>query len=230
MDEPEGSLRGAADYALFERVAGWDTRPAAAKAALATLYARHYAEVYRGCYRFAPRLGGPAGVDDLVQEAFLRLRVSAGTFAGPAGVDAPSQARHAVGWLRRVATNLYVDRVRKDKALSLALQREAYELAQEVYRSQSQRRAGREESSAPAAGEQDVRMARAAEVLAGLSERDQDVLLVSLDWYDRDRRRFNVPSDVIAALCEKHALRPDNYRQVRDRAFKKMIDSLVQAA
>ena len=228
MDEPDGCLRGVTDYALFRLVGDWDAHPAVAKAALATLYVRHYAEVYRACYRFAPRLGGPAGVDDLVQETFMRLRVAAGTFVGPPGVAAPSQARHAVGWLQRVATNLYVDRVRKDKALSLALRREAYELAREVYRSQKQ--AGRTGSKAPGAGEQDERIARAAEALAGLSGRDQDVLLVSLDWYDRDRRRFSVPSDVIATLCEKHALRPDNYRQIRDRAFKRMIDSLAQAA
>jgi hypothetical protein len=105
--------------------------------------------------------------------------------------------------------------------------REAYDFKKEQIA--AHRTAFREDL--PQRSERRRRCESATRALALLSDRDQDILLVSLDWYDREQRRFlNVPSDVIAVLCDRYSITSDNYRQIRDRALKRVKAYLLQAA
>jgi RNA polymerase sigma-70 factor (ECF subfamily) len=82
------------------RVAAGDT------AAFRALVERHAAMVHA----LAWRMLGPADAEDVVQESFTRLWVNAKGWA-PAGGGLG-------GWLRRVATNLCLDRLRKPRTVS----------------------------------------------------------------------------------------------------------------
>lgn len=86
------------DDALMARVAGRDA------AAFRLLVERHMPAVHRLAYRI---LGDAASAEDVTQEALLRLWDHAGRWqAGGTGVGA---------WLRRVGTNLCLDRLRRQK-------------------------------------------------------------------------------------------------------------------
>ncbi len=99
-----------ADAALVARLAARD--PAALRAAIA---------LYGGAlHRIAYRMCGDAHeAEDIVQEAMLRLwdhapRLSARHPPGGAG----AAALRLTGWLKRVATNLAIDRLRQARRLS----------------------------------------------------------------------------------------------------------------
>lgn len=86
------------DDTLMARVAGRDA------AAFRLIVERHLTAVHRVAYRM---LGDAAGAEDVAQEALLRLWDHACRWqSGGTGIGA---------WLRRVATNLCLDRLRRQK-------------------------------------------------------------------------------------------------------------------
>lgn len=91
---------GEGDAALMARVAAGDA------GAFRVLVERHSAMIHT----LAWRMLGPADAEDVVQESFTRLWVNAKGWA-PAGGGLG-------GWLRRVATNLCLDRLRKPRMVS----------------------------------------------------------------------------------------------------------------
>jgi RNA polymerase sigma-70 factor (ECF subfamily) len=104
---PEGiaplASGGEGDAALMTRVAAGDA------AAFRVLVERHSAMIHT----LAWRMLGPADAEDVVQESFTRLWVNAKGWAPSGG--------GLGGWLRRVATNLCLDRLRKPRMVSDAL-------------------------------------------------------------------------------------------------------------
>jgi RNA polymerase sigma-70 factor, ECF subfamily len=87
--------RSLSDDDLLERLAAADPT------AFASLVERHFQPVYRVAWRM---LGGREGAEDIAQEAFLRLWQN------------PRQVRHGKAvrsWLMRVASNLVIDRYRR---------------------------------------------------------------------------------------------------------------------
>src|SRR3954465_11266898 len=91
---------GEGDAALMGRVAAGDA------AAFRLLVERHSAMIHT----LAWRMLGPADAEDVVQESFTRLWVNARGWTPSGG--------GLGGWLRRVATNLCLDRLRKPRLVS----------------------------------------------------------------------------------------------------------------
>ena len=94
---------GESDAVLMVRVAASDA------AAFRVLVERHSAMVHA----LAWRMLGAVDAEDVVQESFTRLWVNAKGWA-PAGGGLG-------GWLRRVATNLCLDRLRKPRTVGDAI-------------------------------------------------------------------------------------------------------------
>jgi RNA polymerase sigma-70 factor, ECF subfamily len=94
---PDGELhaRSSSDDDVLERLARADP------AAFARLVELHFQPVYRVAWRL---LGGRDGAEDVAQEAFLRL------WQNPRQVR---DAKSLKSWLMRVASNLVVDRYRR---------------------------------------------------------------------------------------------------------------------
>jgi RNA polymerase sigma-70 factor (ECF subfamily) len=99
-----------ADAALVARLAARD--PAALRAAIA----QHSGALHRIAYRMC---GDAHEAEDIVQEAMLRLWDHAPRLAArhPAGSAATAGLRLS-GWLKRVTTNLAIDRLRQARRLS----------------------------------------------------------------------------------------------------------------
>lgn len=80
--------------------------------ALGTLFRRHHERVHALCFRMT---GSPAAADDLVQETFLRVLKYRRGFEG--------RSRFTT-WLYRLARNVCLDRIRRDRR-DVALARRA---------------------------------------------------------------------------------------------------------
>lgn len=93
---------GSSDEQLMERVTRGD------HAAFACLVNRHTPRMYGLARRVS---GSPALAEDILQEAFLRLWVHAGTWN-------PQRGRFGV-WFARIVVNLCIDRQREDRYESL---------------------------------------------------------------------------------------------------------------
>jgi RNA polymerase sigma factor (sigma-70 family) len=94
--QDEGSPAGEDDGTLMRRVASGDAQ------ALELVAERHTPMLYAVAWRM---LGDPAEAEDVVQEAITRVWVKAGSWTPVGG--------GLGGWLRRIATNLCIDRQRK---------------------------------------------------------------------------------------------------------------------
>jgi len=212
--EPAGETD--ADLLLFMALRADD--PPGARAAWEEFYARHVRYLYAVCLRaYADLLGGPAGVGDLVADTFRRAYEHAGTFDA-AGLDDPDRLRRrARAWLGRIAQRLVQTALRgRAKLPTVRLEPDHWQLI-----------AGRDEL--PPAGDPQ-RVERVREAIASLSPREQAVLRVTFQWYRPDRSHQRLPNDVAAELAESLATTPENLRQIRRRAMRKVEAILRQFA
>jgi RNA polymerase sigma-70 factor (ECF subfamily) len=108
--EPSMAAPMADDAALAARLAARDAQ------ALREVIARHAGALNRIAYR---RVGDAHEAEDIVQEACLRLWDHAPRLAQrhPAGTPAGAALRLS-GWLKRVVTNLAIDRLRAGRRIS----------------------------------------------------------------------------------------------------------------
>jgi RNA polymerase sigma-70 factor (ECF subfamily) len=108
--EPLATAPMADDAALAARLAARD------QAALREVIARHAGALNRIAYRM---VGDAHEAEDIVQEACLRLWDHAARLAQrhPAGTPAGAALRLS-GWLKRVVTNLAIDRLRAARRVS----------------------------------------------------------------------------------------------------------------
>lgn len=97
----DAAEQGADDAPLLAAVARGDAQ------AFAALSRRHYDAVYRAVWRLT---GGHADCEDVVQEAFLKLWANPGQLREPKALKS---------WLMRVAGNLALDRLRRQKSAPL---------------------------------------------------------------------------------------------------------------
>ncbi|MGB2823278.1 MAG: hypothetical protein WBF17_20015, partial [Phycisphaerae bacterium] len=79
--------------------------------------------------------------------------------------------------------------------------------------------AGEAPARAASRNEQLVRQA-----LEALSEREQRVIRVTFQWYQADKAHQRLPNDVSADLARTLDTTPENLRQIRRRALRKIAD------
>jgi RNA polymerase sigma factor (sigma-70 family) len=199
---------GAPDAELLERVARRDADAAAARAAQATLYARHVRYLYGVLLRQKRDLLPLAGLsaEDLVQETFHRAFERAHTFQRGEATD-PDRARARTrAWLGRIANNLLVDHLNRLREISATpyIDRVTCEGIDE---------------EPPSSRSPQVKLV--CEGLEQLSERERDVLRVSaLHYRAGDHQRL--PNAVSADLAGRWSTTSDNIRAIRVRAMKKL--------
>jgi len=187
--------------------------PAGARAAWEEFYRRHRRYLHAVCLRaYGPLLGGEAGACDLVAETFRRAYEHAGTFdaAGLTGRD--RLRRRARAWLGRIAQRLAQTALRNRGRLPpAALPPEQWQQLAEP---------------AEAAPESPQLVGRVRGALEALSDREQTVLRVTMQWYQPDRAHQRLPNDVAAELAETLGTTPENLRQIRRRALRKVEAAL----
>lgn len=182
--------------------------PASARDAWAEFYRRHAEFLYAVCFRaYGALLGGEAGVCDLVAETFKRVYEHAARFDAAGLIEAEALRRRTRAWLGRVAQRLVQDALRGRRRLP------AKELSAEAWQNVPP------PPRAPGDPEK-IRAVRAA--IDTLSPKEQMVLRATMQWYQPDRDNQRLPNDVAAELAATLATTPENLRQIRRRAMRKI--------
>ncbi len=196
-----------ADLMVYMSMAGDD--PSIAADAWGELYRRHATYLYGVCLRAYGRLlGGEPGVCDLVAETFKRAYEHAGSF-DPNGTDDPDRLRLRLrAWLGRIAQRIAQTMLRGQSRLPTRF------LEQEQWQRVAERTATHRPDPA--------RLQRVREAVLSLSEREQMVVHVTAQWYQPDRDHQRLPNDVAADLAAALQTTPENVRQIRRRALKKI--------
>src|SRR5438309_11705823 len=73
------------------------------------IYQRYCEPLFRRCCRFSKALGGDSGVQDLVQDTFVRAYERAGTHQSHAELGPAREAKKTLRWLNRIGTRLFLD-------------------------------------------------------------------------------------------------------------------------
>lgn len=200
---------GEPDADLLARVARRDTDPAGARAAQATLYARHVRYLYGAILRQKKGLLRVTGVtaEDLVQETFHRAFEKAHTFQRGETHDADHDRARTRAWLGRIATHLLADHAGEEREVSATpyVERVSCEAIDE---------------DAPPSQSPEARLV--AEGLDELSERERDVLRVSALHYRAGEEHQRLPNAVSAQLAAEWKTTSENIRAIRMRAMKKL--------
>jgi len=204
------------DLLLLRAISKPDRDPAGSRQALADFYIRHVEDLHRFCSQFRNRLGGDPGVQDLVEDTFIRAAQRAHTFKADELAEPLTLYPRTRSWLQRIATRLFLDRQSESERLREALEKQAEEENREKIHGRLIFEPEPEERRKPAT----PLALRARAVLKSLKHRDRMILVLSLDWFDPEKRRFEPPSMVIREICRKYRISAENYRKIRSRAYK----------
>jgi RNA polymerase sigma factor (sigma-70 family) len=199
------------DETLLSYMSLRDTDPSAAQAAWAEFYKRHLRYMLIISRRRGRGILGDATVNDLVQDVFIRAYERAETFDS-GGLRDPEQLRWRVrAWLGAIARNIFRDMLRAGSGISIT-HLEPKEL-EDIAR--------RPEESEP----DSPQMKRLLAALGKLTEKEQYVLRVTLEWYEPGKQQ-RLPNDVAADLAKTLNTTSANIRQIRRRALQKIEQSI----
>lgn len=199
------------DFDLVRKMA--DQQDAAgAKEAWTQFYVTHYKSVLRISLCQHAYLLDREGVEEVVQDAFVKAFRSAGTFDSQEQCSPEVQSRKLRAWLSRIVENTVRDRFRGQPVIDFV---EDEELAN------SASSTGADEcTNAP----DSERLMVIKEVWSTLSDLEQTVLRATLNWWRPGERHQRMPNDAVQQLVKLTGKSPDNLRQIRRRAMKKVED------
>ena len=215
-----GRARGSAsqlssetDADLLVYMAMADEDPSCAQAAWDVFYRRHVEYLYRVCLRaYGHLLGGEAGVADLVADALRAAYENAHKF-DPAGIECPDRLRlRARAWLGWIARRGVQDILRgRGRLPARSLELEHWQQMPALERP----------DVGASARERAVRQA-----VESLSEREQLVIRTTVQWYRPEKQHQRLPNDIAADLARTLGTTPENLRQIRRRAMRRIEDFL----
>ena len=205
------------DGDLLECMALAEADPVAAREAWEQFYVRHVRYLYAVCMRAYGCMVGDAGVADLVAETFHRAYEHAGTFRPVDGDDGDLLRRRTRAWLGRIAQRLFQTLLRtRGRVATVRLSQEHWQ------------NVAAEPPEIPAGEGASPRIRQVREAIARLTGREQTVLRVTMQWYRPDMDNQRMPEAVVAELAESLQTTPENLRQIRRRALRKIRQFLQQ--
>ncbi|NLF31154.1 MAG: sigma-70 family RNA polymerase sigma factor [Planctomycetes bacterium] len=214
----EERLADQTDADLLETMSLAQADPAEARDAWEVFYRRHATYLYAVCLRaYGDLLGGEAGAADLVADTFGRAYEHAATFDAAGATDADGLGRQVRAWLGRIAQRLMLSALRRRGRFAPRF------LAPEHWANVPQRPATADEAD-------DARIEAVRRALGQLNEAEQLVLRTTFQWYQVGRPHQRLPNDVAADLAATLETTPENLRQIRRRALRKVEAILRQAA
>lgn len=203
------------DFELIRRMAGEDVDPACAREAWGVFYLRHRDNLFSICMWHYEYLLGAEGVKDLVQDALMRAYDRASTFNHAEICDGDGQQRKCRRWLARIAENLVRDTYKNQPKVTLADDGSLDDIA-----------AVAGESSGGNGIPDSKRLSLLKAAFDSLSETEQTVLRTTMFWWQPDQQHQRMPNRAMEQLSRQIGKSPDNIRQIRLRALRKLKDDV----
>jgi RNA polymerase sigma factor (sigma-70 family) len=191
--------------------------PAGACEAWAELYRRHSTYLFGVCLKaFGKTLKTADRVSDLVTDVFNRVYEHAESFK-PSGLnDREAMRKRVRAWLGTIARRLFLDHLRPNEALPRECQ-----LDQNHWLNIPKAQAA-DESDNPL-----IAVVKAA-MEKVLTEREREVLSVTLHWYDASSDHQRLPNEVAADLAKRLGTTPENLRKIRERGLAKIDEEVIK--
>lgn len=201
------------DADLLTLISWRDDDEEAACAAWGEFYRRYFKLVSVICLKAYNRQIGESGVEDLVNDTFLRVYTHGAATFRTSETD-NERIRKLVGvWLGEIAKRLFLMQLRGRKELPEVAFDETEHACQEATELSEERR------------EQCERLRK---ILDGLNERERDVLMARFSNYHRSGGKQQFDSEVLADLAEKLQITKDGVRQILCRTLKKVKVQISQ--
>jgi len=207
-------VRGDSDEDLLVYV-GWKAEHLElANAACDEFYRRHLKYVYAVIDRAYGSELGKEGVVDMVTETFLRVYERASTYQ-PCGANDPDrQRRNALAWVSTIALNLCKDHFRNPETQIVLV---------DEWSTETEPEARCEHYAEPAL---DGELKCIHEAMERLSEREQTILRVTMNYWKPGSEHQRLPNDVAEELARTFHITSDNLRKIRERALRKLRASV----
>lgn len=200
-------LRQESDEDLLIYMSMREDDPAVARAAWAEFFQRHREYLYRLCRKLSKGVLDEAGAKDLVQDTFIRAYHRAGTFNGEGIKDPDRLRRRTRAWLGRIAHRIFLDMLRgRDGLREVPLE---------------ENDPGPEPEPIQSSGTSTSRQLL-NEAIDSLSEREQIVLRTTYQYYEPGKKNQHLPHDVVEDLAKTLQTTPENLRQIKRRALRKL--------
>ena len=214
---PKPEIAGESDDYLLLRMSMKGEDESASLEAFREFYCRHAEYLYNVCLRYRRVLGGEKGVEDLVQDTFLRAYEHASAFVLSGDADQKQLRLRVRAWLGRISNRLILNVLRSDH-----MRETPYDPASMPDLVDG----AREEEDDSDGVRIDARMVMLHNALAALDEREQDILRVTYLYYQRKRDHQRLPNAIAASLARQWNTTPENIRAIRHRALKKVKQHL----
>ena len=209
----ELDLSDESDADLLTMVSWREDDEEAALAAWGEFYRRYFDLLTLICLKAYQRQIGEAGVEDLVNDTFLRVWTHGAATFRTAETD-PGKLRKLIGvWLGEIARNLLLIQLRgRNRLPEIAFDETEHAC----------------EEATPLSEERRQQCEQLREALDGLSERERDVLMARFSNYHRSGGKQQFDPEVLADLAEKWQITKDSIRQVLCRTLKRIRSQLSQ--
>jgi RNA polymerase sigma factor (sigma-70 family) len=199
------------DFELIRRMADEKANFAEARDAWGYFYVRHHRFLLRICMSDHKYVLGAEEVKDLVHHAFVKAFDGAKTFNHAEDCPIVVQERKSRGWLIQIAENLVRDRFRNQTEVSLLDDGEIDRLPSTT--------AGQRDDN-PVPESERLKLLKAGFLL--LSDVEQSVLRATMFWWQGDQQHQRMPHTALLELSKQIDKSPENIRQIRARAVKKL--------
>jgi RNA polymerase sigma factor (sigma-70 family) len=213
--ESHPDLTGAPDEDLLAWMAMRDDKESAnqAQAAFAAFYERHERYVYNRCRRRFSGFIDETTTKDLVGDTFLRVFKKAGKFRPSESSDPDLRRGRLRAWLVTVAANILRSSFRANAG------------AREIQLTDEEWAQLAEDTCGGVSAEPETlehRLVR--EAFEQLNDKQRLVVEATLDNFkvDPDRKQQRLSNEDSKVLAEKLGTTPEDVRQTRKRAYKKM--------
>lgn len=157
--------------------------------------------------------------DDIFQNTLLKVLNKAHTFKSknPDG-DSKNISIEIKAWLSRIAYHELINFLRKnpdEKVLSNPFRTKSNDLSNTIIEDH-------EEEIENIKPEKLIQKNLLEAALANLSEREKYILMAYMQYFDSTQPLKHLPDDVLNGICIKFTIKPDNVRQIKGRAMKKL--------
>jgi RNA polymerase sigma factor (sigma-70 family) len=199
------------DFELVRRMADEPRNPVTAREAWGVFYVRHRRFLSRVFISAFGSAGDSASLEDAVHDTFMKAFHGAATFDCDVAIEPVLQSRKVRSWLARISENVLRDRFRDRPDVEMLDEGEMERLG-----------SGTEPAEESDELPECERLKLLKSGIALLSDVEQTILLATSFWLRPGERHQRMPHEAMAELSRNTGKSPDNIRQIRLRAVRKL--------